>query len=143
MKKTYFANKKDIKRSWYIVDAKDQILGRLAARVATILRGKHKPIYTPHIDSGDGVIVINASGIRVTGKKLQEKLYRRHSGYPGGLREIKLETMLEKNPTTVIKLAVRRMLPQGPLARDSIKKLKVYPSEKHPHQGQRPIPLEV
>ncbi|MBM3255036.1 MAG: 50S ribosomal protein L13 [Candidatus Omnitrophica bacterium] len=143
MNKTYVAKKEDIKRQWYIVDAKDKILGRLAAKVASILRGKHKPIFTPFLDTGDGVIVINASGVRVTGRKLKQKVYRRYSGYPGGLKEIPLEAMLNKRPTTVIHLAVQRMLPQGPLGRDMIKKLKVYADDKHPHKGQSPVSLEV
>jgi large subunit ribosomal protein L13 len=143
MHKTYVAKKADIKRDWYLVDASDKILGRLASKVAVILRGKHKVIFTPHIDTGDGVIVINAAKIKVTGRKLKEKVYRRFSGYPGGLREIPLETMLKKRPATVIKLAVRRMLPQGPLGRDILKKLKVYVDEKHPHKGQNPVSLEI
>lgn len=143
MNKTYVAKKEDIKRQWYIVDAKDKILGRLAAKVASILRGKHKPIFTPFLDTGDGIIVINASGVRVTGRKLKQKVYRRYSGYPGGLKEIPLEAMLNKRPTTVIHLAVQRMLPQGPLGRDMIKKLKVYADDKHPHKGQSPVSLEV
>jgi large subunit ribosomal protein L13 len=143
MQKTYVAKKEDIKRSWYLVDARDKILGRLASKVAVILRGKHKPIFTPHLDTGDGVIVINAAKIRVTGRKLKEKVYRFYSGYPGGLKEIPLETMLKKNSRLVIRLAVERMLPSGPLGRDTIKKLKVYADEKHPHKGQNPITLEV
>jgi large subunit ribosomal protein L13 len=143
MNRTYVAKKEDIKRSWYIVDATDKILGRLASRVAIILRGKHKPIYTPHLDTGDGVIVINASKIKVTGKKMKEKLYRRHSGYPGGFREVPFEMMLKNRPTTVIELAVRRMLPGGPLGRDMLKKLKVYADDKHPHKSQNPSLLEV
>lgn len=143
MTKTYVAKKEDIKRSWYIVDAKDKVLGRVAARVASILRGKHKPIYTPHLDTGDGVIVINSSKIRVTGRKAKQKVYRRYSGYPGGLREVSYETLLAKHPTTVMRLAVKRMLPQGPLGSDMIKKLKVYADDKHPHKGQLPVSLEV
>ncbi len=142
MNKTYIAKKQDIKKQWYLVDAKDKILGRLASKIAVVLRGKHKAIYTPHVDTGDGVIVINASKIRVTGRKLKQKVYRRFSGYPGGLREVYLETMLKKNPTTVIRLAVERMLPQGPLGRDIVKKLKVYADDKHPHEAQNPIILE-
>jgi len=142
MQKTYVAKKQDIKRAWYLLNAKDKILGRLASKVAVILRGKHKAIYTPHLDTGDGVIVINAAKIRVTGRKLQQKVYRRFSGYPGGLKEVTLETMLKKNPTTVVKLAVRRMLPQGPLGRDIIKKLKVYADDEHPHKAQNPIVLQ-
>lgn len=143
MNRTYIAKKEDLKRKWYIVDAKDRILGRLAARVATILRGKHKSIYTPYLDTGDGVIIINASKIKVTGRKMKDKIYRRHSGYPGGFREITLEKMLKAKPATVIKLAVRRMLPQGPLGRKMFKKLKVYPDDKHQHKSQNPVPLEV
>jgi large subunit ribosomal protein L13 len=143
MNKTYVAKKEDIKRQWYLVDAKDKILGRMATRIAIILRGKHKAIFTPYLDTGDGVIVINASKIRVTGRKLKEKLYRRFSGYPGGLREVSLENMLKKKPATVVRLAVKRMLPGGPLGRDLLKKLKVYSDEKHHHQAQNPVILEV
>jgi len=143
MNKTYIAKKEDIKRQWYLIDAKDKILGRLAVKVATLLRGKHKVIFTPHLDTGDGVIVINAAKIRVTGRKLSQKVYRRYSGYPGGLREVTLDNMLAKKPAMVIRLAVRRMLPSGPLGRDTIKKLKVYADDKHKHQAQNPIVLEV
>jgi large subunit ribosomal protein L13 len=143
MNKTYVAKKEDIKRQWYIVDAKDKILGRLAVKIAVLLRGKHKVIFTPHLDTGDGVIVINASKIKVTGRKLKQKVYRRYSGYPGGLREVTLETLLAKKPETVVKLAVRRMLPGGPLGRDIIKKLKVYADDKHLHGAQSPQLLEV
>lgn len=143
MGKTYVAKKEDIKQKWYLVDAKDKILGRLAAKVAVILRGKHKTIFTPFLDTGDGVIVVNAKKIRVTGRKLKEKVYRRYSGYPGGLREVRLETMLEKRPATVIRLAVQRMLPGGPLGRDIIKKLKVYADDTHPHKAQDPQILEI
>lgn len=143
MKKTYEAKKQDLKKTWYIVDANDKVLGRLAARVATVLRGKHKPTFTPHVDTGDPVVVINAGGIKVTGRKLQQKVYRRFSGYPGGLREVTLDRMLERKPETVIKLAVGRMLPTGPLGREMIKKLKVYSTDKHPHAAQNPVTLEV
>ena len=143
MRKTYVAKKEDIKRKWYLVDAEDKILGRLATKVAVVLRGKHKPIFTPHLDTGDGVVVINAAKIKVTGKKMADKLYRHYSGYPGGLREVPLETMLKKNPANVIKLAVARMLPQGPLGRDLIKKLRVYSDDKHLQKAQNPIVLEV
>lgn len=141
MHKTYIAKKEDIKRQWYLVDARDKILGRLAARVAVILRGKHKAIFTPHLDTGDGVIVINAAKIRVSGRKLKQKVYRRFSGYPGGLREVTLETMLSRKPATVVRLAVKRMLPSGPLGRDILKKLKVYVDDKHPHKAQNPVVL--
>jgi len=143
MAKTYMAKKEDIKRQWYLVDAKDKILGRLAAKVAVILRGKHKVIFTPHLDTGDGVIVINASKIRVTGRKPKQKVYRRYSGYPGGLREVSLETLLAKKPETVVKLAIRRMLPGGPLGRCMLKKLKVYADDKHLQKAQNPVVLEV
>ncbi len=143
MNKTYIAKKEDIKRQWYIVDAKDKVLGRLAVKIAVILRGKHKAIFTPHMDTGDGVIVINAAKIRVTGRKPKQKVYRRYSGYPGGLREVNLETMLAKKPATVIQLAVRRMLPGGPLGRDLIKKLKVYADDKHIHKSLDPVVLSL
>jgi len=143
MDKTYSAKKVDIKRQWYIIDAKDRVLGRLAAKVASVLRGKHKPIFTPHLDTGDGVIVINAAKIKVTGRKLKQKAYLRYSGYPGGLREVSLEAMLKNKPATVIKLAVRRMLPGGPLGRDLLKKLKVYTEDKHGHVSQKPVVLEI
>lgn len=143
MIKTYVTKKEDIKRQWFIVDAKDKVLGRLASKVAVILRGKHKPIYTPSLDTGDSVVVVNASKIKVTGRKLKQKVYRRYSGYPGGLREVVLETMLAKKPETVIKLAVRRMLPSGPLGSDMIKKLKIYADDKHLHKAQKPLVLEV
>ncbi|MDD4939622.1 MAG: 50S ribosomal protein L13 [Candidatus Omnitrophica bacterium] len=143
MNKTYIAKKEDIKRQWYLVDAKDKILGRLAVKVAVLLRGKHKPIFTPHIDTGDGVIVINASKIKVTGRKLKQKVYLRYSGYQGGQRQVKLETMLNRKPETVIRLAVSRMLPTGRLGSDILKKLKVYPDDKHPHKPQNPVVLEV
>jgi len=143
MKRTYSAKPADIKRKWYIVDAKGQTLGRLASRIATILRGKHKPIFTPHLDTGDGVIVINAGQIQVTGRKLKQKVYRRYSGYPGGQREVTLEVLLAKKPATVIQLAVQRMLPGGPLGRDLIKKLRVYADDKHKLTGLKPVILEI
>jgi len=143
MKKTYTAKSGDIKRQWYIADAKGKILGRLATRIATILRGKHKPIFTPHLDTGDGVIVINARHIKVTGRKLKQKVYRRYSGYPGGQREVTLEVLLARRPATVIHLAVERMLPSGPLGRDLIKKLKIYADDKHDLTGVKPLVLEI
>ncbi len=143
MKRTYTARQEDIKMKWYIADAKGKILGRLASRIATILRGKHKPIFTPHLDTGDGVIVINARQIKVTGRKLKQKVYRRYSGYPGGLREVKLEVLLAKKPATVMHLAVQRMLPSGPLGRDLIKKLRGFADDKHDLTGIKPIVLEA
>ncbi|MEW6101167.1 MAG: 50S ribosomal protein L13 [Candidatus Omnitrophota bacterium] len=143
MRNTYTPKKEEIKRQWYLVDAKDKVLGRLATRVAILLRGKHKAIFTPHLDCGDGVIVINAARIRVTGRKLKQKVYRRYSGYPGGLREVPLEVLLKTKPATVVRLAIRRMLPGGPLGRDLIQKLKVYADDKHLHNAQNPHILEV
>ncbi len=143
MQKTYYPAKSEIKHKWYLIDAQDEILGRLAARAAVILRGKHKAIYAPHLDTGDGVIIINAAKVKVTGRKLKEKVYRRYSGYPGGLKEVNLETMLSKKPETVIKLAVSRMLPSGPLGSGILKKLKVYAGDKHPHVSQQPEVIKV
>lgn len=131
--KTYIAKKQDVKREWFLVDAKDKILGRLAASVAGILRGKHKAIYTPNIDTGDGVIIINAAKVKTTGRKLKNKIYAFYSGYIGGRKEIPLERMLKEKPTNVLRLAIQRMLPQGRLGRDMIKKLKIYADDKHPH----------
>lgn len=133
MQKTYLPTEKDINRKWYLVDANGKILGRIASRIAILLRGKHKSVFTRHIDTGDGVIVINADKIRVTGRKMSDKVYRRYSGYPGGLREVPLETMLAKKPVKVLELAVQRMLPKGALADQMLKKLKVYAGDKHPH----------
>ena len=143
MNRTYIAKNQDINRQWYLVDAKDKILGRLAVKIAVVLRGKHKSIFTPHLDTGDGVIVINASKIKVTGRKFKQKVYRRYSGYPGGLREVPLETMLAKRPTAVVRLAVQRMLPAGPLGRKILRKLKVYADDKHPHVAQNPKVMEL
>jgi len=143
MKKTYVAKRQDIKRSWYLVDAKDKVLGRIAVKAAVILRGKHKAIFTPSIDTGDGVIVINASQVKVTGRKLKQKVYRRYSGYPGGLREVSLENMLNNKPATVMKLAIRRMLPKGTLGNKMIKKLKVFADGNYPKLNPAPLSLEV
>lgn len=143
MKKTYTAKKEDIKRSWYLVDAKDKVLGRVAVKVAAILRGKHKAIFTPHLDTGDGVVVINAAKVRLTGRKAKQKVYRRYSGYPGGLREVTFEKMFTNKPTTVFKLAVRRMLPGGALGHVMLKKLKIYADDKHGQMAQKPQVLEV
>lgn len=143
MDKTYSTKKQDIKVSWHLIDAKDKVLGRIATKAASILRGKHKVIYTPHLDCGDGVIIVNAARVKVTGKKRQQNVYGRYSGYPGGLRQVLLDEMLKRKPKTVIRLAIRRMLPQGPLGRDIIKKLKVYVDDVHPHKGQNPITLTI
>jgi len=143
MNKTYSAKKVDVKRNWYLVDAKDKILGRLASKVATVLRGKHKAIFTPHVDTGDAVVIINAAQVRLTGRKAKQKTYRRYSGYPGGLTEVSFEKMFKDKPTTVVKLAVRRMLPSGRLGADILKKLKIYADDKHGHKAQNPQVLEV
>jgi len=140
--KTYSAKKSDVKPSWYVVDASGKVLGRLATRIATVLQGKHKPTYTPHIDTGDFIIVVNAAKVRVTGKKLEQKEYRRHTGYPGGLRFRKLSEVLERHPERVIELAVKRMLPKSALGRHMFMKLKVYAGADHPHAAQQPAPLE-
>jgi len=141
--KTYMAKPTDIKRQWYVVDAEGKTLGRLATQIAHILRGKHKPIYTPHLDCGDYVIVINAEKIRVTGRKLDQKFYYRHSGYPGGLKKISLREQLKRHPERVIRAAVWGMLPKNRLGRKMIKKLKVYAGPSHPHQAQKPQPLPL
>ena len=143
MQKTYRPKAEDIKRKWYLVDAKDKILGRLAVKVAVLIRGKHKVIFSPDIDTGDAVIVINASKIKVTGRKLKQNVYRRYSGYPGGLREVTLENMLKNKPATVIQLAVERMLPHGPLGTKLMRKLKVYADDTHPHASLKPEAIEV
>ena len=136
--KTYMANPDKIERKWYVVDAEGQTLGRLAAEVAKVLRGKNKPEFTPHIDTGDNVIVINAEKIKVTGKKLDQKVYYHHSDYVGGMRETTLREMMAKKPEQVIELAVKGMLPKGPLGRTMIKKLHVYAGAEHAHQAQKP-----
>lgn len=143
MKKTYFAKPEDLKKNWYIVNAEGQVLGRLAAKIAVILRGKNKPVYTPHVDTGDFVVVVNAEKVKLTGKKLYQKNYARHSGYPGGLRLVNAKTMLERKPEDVIKLAVRGMLPKNILGRKLIKKLKVYRGSEHPHKAQMPVEINL
>jgi len=134
--KTYTPKVENIERKWWLIDAADKTLGRLATQVAKLLMGKHKPIYTPHIDTGDYVVVINAARVRVTGKKAEQKLYYRYSGYPGGLKSQTFEELLKKNPGRVIELAVKRMLPHNRLGRAMLKKLKVYPGSEHSHGGQ-------
>jgi len=136
-------NKATRERRWYVVDAAGKTLGRLATQIADVLRGKHKPEYTPHVDVGDFVIVVNAERVAVTGRKREQKIYYRHSGYPGGLRQRTLAEQLERQPEEVIRLAVKGMLPRNRLARQQLRKLKVYRGPDHPHQAQRPEPLEV
>lgn len=141
--KTYTPKQEDIKRNWYLVDAKGKILGKLASKIAVYLQGKHKPDFTPYIDMGDEVIVVNADKIVTTGKKLKQKMYQRYSGYPGGLKEVPLGVMLDKMPERVITLAVKGMLPKSRLGRKMISRLKVYRDELHPHKAQGPISLEI
>jgi large subunit ribosomal protein L13 len=141
--KTYTVKPGDIKRQWRLVDAEGKTLGRLASRIAAILKGKHKPIYTPHADVGDFVIVINADKIHVTGRKMLQKMYHRHSGYPGGLKSINLRDLLQRHPTRAVEYAVKGMLPKNRLGRRMFKKLKVYAGSDHPHQAQKPQVLEL
>jgi large subunit ribosomal protein L13 len=141
--KTYVAKPSDRQRDWLIVDATGQTLGRLATQIADALRGKRKPTYTPHVDTGDFVVVVNAEKIAVTGNKLADKLYHRHSGYPGGLKTRTLNDMLERRPEEVIRLAVKGMLPRNRLARKQLTKLKVYAGPDHPHAAQKPQPMET
>jgi len=138
MKNTYMQKKEDIKRDWYVIDASEENLGRLATKVATVLRGKHKPTYTPHVDCGDYVIVVNASKVNLTGNKLDKKIYYNHSGYTGGLRERTARVMKENYPVEMVERAVKGMLPKGRLGRQMYKKLFVYADETHPHQAQQP-----
>ena len=143
-KSTYFPQADAVDHKCYVIDAKDKILGRVAAKAASLLRGKHKAIYSTHIDTGDTVIIINADKIRVTGKKLTDKIYYRYSGYPSGQKAVRLEEMMKKHPTEAMRLAVDRMLPsKGPLSYKMIKKLKIYAGDKHPHQAQKPISYAV
>ena len=139
--KTWNAKAEDVERRWYVVDAEGETLGRLATRIADTLRGKRKPEYTPHVDTGDFVVVVNAEKIAVTGKKLEEKRYYRHSGYPGGLRVRSLREELDRRPTEVVRKAVKGMLPRNRLANRQITKLKIYAGPEHPHEAQRPEPL--
>jgi large subunit ribosomal protein L13 len=141
--KTYMANADTVERKWYVIDAKGKTLGRLSSEIAKILRGKNKPSYTPHVDTGDFVIVINAEQVKVTGKKADQKLYRRHSSYPGGLKEMTYSQLMEKKPTEIIRLAVKGMLPNNPLGRKMLKKLKVYAGPVHKHEAQKPELLEI
>ena len=141
--KTFSAKNHDIDRNWYLVDAQNKTLGRLSTEIASRLRGKHKPIYTPHVDTGDYIVVINASKIRVTGKKLTDKIYYKHTGYIGNLKSENLETMLEKYPERVLMKSVRGMLPKSKLGNAMIKKLRVFAGPEHTHIAQQPEPLEL
>ena len=141
--KSYMAKPAEVDRKWYVIDATDQTLGRLSSEVASILRGKHKPIYTPHVDTGDFIIVINASKIRLTGNKLNQKKMRWYTGYPGGLKEIDYGSLLQKKPERIIEAAVKGMLPHNRLGQAMFKKLKVYRGSEHPHQAQKPEVREL
>jgi len=141
--KTYFANKENIDQKWYVVDATGEILGRLASQIAKVLRGKHKPEYTPHADAGDHVIVINAAGIKVTGKKETDKQYYTHSGYPGGIKEISFDKLMQKDATRALQIAVKGMMPKNPLGRAMLRKLKIYAGAEHPHTAQQPVVVNL
>ncbi len=141
--KTYSAKPETVKRDWYVVDADGKTLGRLASEIAKRLRGKHKPEYTPHVDTGDYIVVVNAEKIHVTGNKAKDKIYYHHTGYIGNLKSISFEKLIDKAPERVIEFAVKGMLPKGPLGRDMFRKLKVYAGGKHKHSAQQPIALEI
>lgn len=140
---TFWVKKEEVKRKWYIVDAKDKILGRLASKLAYILQGKHRPDYTPHVDQADFIVVVNAEKIKLTGKKLDQKIYWRHSGYIGGLKLETARKLLERKPEQLIYLAVKRMLPRNRMRKKLLKKLKIYAGPNHPHLAQNPKPLEI
>jgi large subunit ribosomal protein L13 len=143
MMKTYQTKKEEIEHRWYLVNANGKVLGRLATELVKILRGKNKPTYTPHQDTGDFVIVVNAGKVTLTGKKMKDKIYYHHTGYPGGIKEINAEKLLAKKPTEMIRMAVKGMLPKTSLGRQMIRKLKIYAGPNHPHEAQKPIPLEL
>lgn len=143
MKKTFSAKKEEVQRDWYVVDASDKVLGRLATQIANILRGKNKPIFTPHVDTGDFVVVINADKVRLTGRKLEQKTYYRHSGYPGGLKSTTAGKIKDNNPEFIIKHAVKGMLPHNKLGRKQIKKLKIFAGPDHKHEAQSPKVLSI
>jgi large subunit ribosomal protein L13 len=141
--RTYSPKANDITRQWHVIDASDVVLGRLASQVAVLLRGKHKPIFAPHVDTGDFVIVINADKVALSGNKLEQKRAYRHSGYPGGLRSISYGELMEKRPERIVEKAVRGMLPKNSLGRQTLRKLKVYAGPDHPHSAQQPVPFEI
>lgn len=141
--RTFMAKREEVERNWYVVDAENKVLGRLASELAKILRGKHKPHFTPHVDTGDYVIVINAEKVSLTGNKLKDKVYYRHSGYPGGIKSITAEDLKAKKPENLIRFAVKGMLPKNRLGRKLFKKLKVYAGGEHPHQAQEPKPIDI
>jgi len=139
--KTYTARAGEVPRLWYVVDAQGKVLGRLASRIAMVLRGKNKPTFTPHMDTGDFVVVVNAAQVQLTGRKLDNKMYYRHSGFTGGLKTVSARGLLQKKPTDLLRHAVRGMLPKNSLGRQLLKKLKIYPGGEHPHQAQEPVAL--
>ena len=141
--KTYQAKKEELDHKWYLVNAEGKVLGRLSTELAKILKGKNKPTYTPHLDTGDFVIVVNAGKVTLTGKKMKDKIYYRHTGYPGGIKEMNAEKLLAKKPTEMIRMAVKGMLPKNSLGRQMLRKLKVYAGPNHPHESQKPMPLEL
>jgi large subunit ribosomal protein L13 len=141
--KTFMAKPSNIQQRWWLVDADGRVLGRMATRLALILQGKHRPTYTPHLDTGDHVVVVNASKVKLTGRKVEQKSHQYYTGWPGGQREIPYEEMMEKEPERVIRLAVKRMMPKTNLGRLMLKKLRVYPGAEHPHEAQQPEPLDL
>jgi large subunit ribosomal protein L13 len=141
--KTYQAKKEELGHQWYVVNAQGKVLGRLASELAKILRGKHKPTYTPHLDTGDFVVVVNAGKVILTGKKMKDKIYYHYTGYPGGIKEMSAGKLLAKKPTEMVRIAVRGMLPKNSLGRQMLRKLKVYTGPNHPHEAQKPIQLEL
>jgi large subunit ribosomal protein L13 len=141
--KTYQAKKEEVDHQWYLVNAEGKVLGRLATELAKILRGKNKPAYTPHVDTGDFVIVVNAEKVVLTGKKMKDKIYYHHTGYPGGIKEIRAEKLLAKKPTEMIRIAVKGMLPKNSLGRQMLRKLKIYAGPNHSHEAQKPVSLEI
>ncbi len=141
--KTLSIKQEDVRRSWYVIDATDRTLGRLSTQIATRIRGKHKAEFTPHVDTGDYVVVINAEKVRVTGNKLDDKIYNHHTGFPGGIKSISLAKLMKKSPEKVVEMAVKGMMPKSKLGRSMISKLKVYAGSEHPHAAQQPQPLEI
>lgn len=141
--KTYQAKKEELEQKWYLVNAEGKVLGRLATELAKILKGKNKPIYTPYLDTGDFVIVVNAEKLTLTGKKMKDKIYYHHTGYPGGIKEMNAEKLLAKKPTEMIRKAVKGMLPKNSLGREMLRKLKVYAGPNHPHEAQKPVPINI
>jgi len=141
--KTFQAKKEEVEHKWYLVNAEGKVLGRLSTELVKILKGKNKPTYTPHMDTGDFVVVVNAGKVTLTGKKMKDKIYYHHTGYPGGIKEMNAEKLLAKKPTEMIRMAVKGMLPKNSLGRQMLRKLKIYAGPNHPHEAQKPVPLEL